>query len=112
VRSVFLDILALADLDLFLSVSSMARLPPVIPKRLIMTMVLTASSISHGILDRLNIHEMAAVERLPSQALLNLAQHTVRVANIAMMQKESQDFWILVSFRVASCFMTARSTSC
>jgi hypothetical protein len=74
-------------------------------------MVLTASSFSHGILDRLNIQEMAAIERLPRPALSNLAQHTVRVTNIAMMQKQSQDFWILVSFRFGSCLLTAWSIS-
>jgi len=57
-----------------------------------MAVVLKINNFSHGIFERLNIQEIAAIDRLPRLALSYLAQHTVRVKKIAIIQKASQDF--------------------
>ena len=82
----------LADLDLFLSVSSKTRRPRTIPNRLIIITVLAASSICHGIADHLNIQDSADDDLEPMQALSNLAQQNVRVTKIAITQNPSQAF--------------------
>ena len=65
-----------------------------IPNRFRISLTPAVRRNSYGIFDLRNIHDKPATLCCPSPARSNFAQHTELVINMAIIQKESQDFWI------------------
>src|SRR6266702_5859612 len=89
-RSLYRWASALADLERWLSVSSMTRLPEVMPWYRRMTRTLATRSWSQGILLCRNIHDRAASEYVPRLARSKRAQQMEFVTKTAVTQKASQ----------------------
>src|SRR5713226_9050777 len=81
---------ALAAFERWLSVSSMTRLPEVMPWCRRMTRTLATRRWSHGILLCRNIHDRAASEYVPRLARSKRAQQMELVTSTAVTQKASQ----------------------
>src|SRR6266566_3491143 len=89
-RSLYRWASVLADLERWLSVSSMTRLPEVRPWCRRMTRTLATRRWSQGILLCRNIQDRAASEYVPRLARSKRAQHMELVTKTAVTQKASQ----------------------